>query len=91
MNAFHHLYNGDMRGLHTINKAIVTLLPKKSGAVDIRDFRPVSLVHGVIKIFNKALDNRLTPELPSLVGKHQSAFVKGRSIHDNFMLVQCTA
>ncbi|XP_073353955.1 uncharacterized protein [Aegilops tauschii subsp. strangulata] len=45
MNAFNHLYNGDTRGLPAINKAIVALLPKKSGAVDIRDFRPVSL-HG---------------------------------------------
>lgn len=61
------------------------------GAVDIKDFRPVSLVHGAIKIFDKVLATRLEPELPKLVGTHQSALVKGRSLHDNFMLVQCTA
>ena len=64
-----------MRGLHAINKAIVALLPKKDGVVDIRDFRPVSLVHSVIKIFDKTLATRLAADLPSIVGKHQSAFV----------------
>lgn len=87
MSAMDCFYRGDMRGLPAINKAIVSLLPKKDGAVDIRDFRPVSLVHGAIKIFDKALLNRLALDLPALVGTHQSAFVKGRSIHDNFMLV----
>lgn len=91
MQAFEAFYQADMRGLTVLNKAIVTLLPKKEGAVDIKDFRPVSLVHGAIKIFDKVLASRLAAELPFLVGNHQSAFVKGRSIHDNFMLVQCTA
>lgn len=91
MRALDCFYRGDMRGLPAINKAIVSLLPKMEGALDIKDFRPVSLVHGAIKIFVKVLTNRLAMELPGLIGKHQSAFVKGRSIHDNFMLVQCTA
>lgn len=91
MRALHTFHHGDMRGLHAINKAIVALLPKKDGAVDMRDFRPVSLVHGAIKIFDKTLASRLAVDLPFIVGKHQSAFVRGRSIHDNFMLVQCTA
>ena len=59
--------------------------------MDIKDFRPVSLVHGAIKLFDKVLAIRLADDLPRLVGMHHSAFVKGRSLHDNFMLVQCTA
>jgi hypothetical protein len=35
--------------------------------------------------------NRLAPLLPQLVGPHQSAFVRGRCLHDNFMMVQGTA
>lgn len=77
MSAFDYFFRGDMRGLPAINKAIVSLLPKVDGAVDVKDFRPVSLVHGAIKIFDKALSNRVAVELPNLVGKHQSAFVKG--------------
>lgn len=80
-----------MRGLPSINKAMVTLLPIVDGALDIKDFRPVSLVHGAIKNFDKVLACRVAEDLPALVGNHQSAFVKGRSIHDNFMLVQCMA
>ena len=91
MRALQAFYEGDMRGLPAINKAIVTLLSKKDGAVDVKDFRLVSMEHGIIKIIDKILEARLAVELPALVGKHQSAFVKGRSIHDNFMLVQCTA
>ena len=90
MRALDQLYEGDVRSMAEINKALVTLLPKKAGGVDVRDFRPVSLVCGPIKIFDKILASRLAEELPGLVGNHQSAFVKGRSIHDNFMLVQCT-
>ena len=80
-----------MCGLHVINRATVTLLPKKPGAVDIRDFRPVSMNHGAIKIFDKILAMRLADDLPHLIRNHQSAFVRGRTLHDNFMLVQGTA
>ena len=74
-----------------INKALVTLLPKKADAMDIKEYRPVSLISGPIKIFDKVLAIRLAEDLPKLIGQHQSAFIKGRSLHDNFMLVQCTA
>jgi hypothetical protein len=36
------------------------------------------------------MTNRLTPFLDSLVATTQSAFIKGRYIHDNFILVQQT-
>lgn len=91
MWALEHFFRGDMHGLPSINKAIVSLLPKKMGAVELKDYRPVSLIHGAIKIFEKVLATRLAAELPHLVGNHQSAFVNGQSLHDNFMLVQCTA
>jgi hypothetical protein len=34
--------------------------------------------------------NRLAPHLNSMVATNQSAFIRGRCIHDNFMLVQQT-
>ncbi|KAM0909610.1 hypothetical protein ACQ4PT_014711 [Festuca glaucescens] len=36
------------------------------------------------------LANRLAPRLSELVAENQSGFVKGRSIHDNFKMVQLT-
>ena len=91
MRAMNSFYKGDMRGLAAINKSLVSLLPKKEGALEVSDFRPINLVHGAIKIFEKVLACRLVEDLPKLVGNHQSAFVKGRSLHDNFMLVQSMA
>jgi hypothetical protein len=41
-------------------------------------------------IFAKLLANRLAPHLNSLVSNCQSAFIKKRSIHDNFLCVQAT-
>lgn len=45
----------------------------------------------MVKIFAKVLANRVAPELLALVGLHQSAFVRGRVLLDNFMLMQGTA
>lgn len=71
MRAVSAFSNGDMRGLASVNKALVTvLLPKRDGAVELRDFRPVSLIHGVQRIIVQALANRLVPVLPGLVGTH---------------------
>lgn len=91
MRALQHFHREDMRGMAATNKALVSLLPKKAGAVDIKDYRPVSLISGPINFFDKILAARLAEEVPKLIGIHQSAFVRGRSLHDNFMLVQCTA
>lgn len=91
MRAFTCFHKGDVRGMAAINKSLVSLLPKKDGAVEVGDFRPINLVHGAINFFEKVLSTRLVVDLPKLVGNHQSAFVRGRSLHDNFMLVQGTA
>jgi hypothetical protein len=52
------------------------------------DYRPISLIHNLSKIWSKLLANRLAPFLPDLVSNCQSAFVKKRSIHDNFLYIQ---
>ncbi|XP_073367720.1 uncharacterized protein [Aegilops tauschii subsp. strangulata] len=91
MRALEEFHGGNMQGLHAINKATVSLLPKKIRAIDIKDYSPVSLNHSAVKIFDKILATRLADDLPQLVGNHQNAFVRGRSLHDNFMLVQGTA
>ena len=71
-----------------LNSAFITRLPKKVDAVEIKIFRPISLIHSFAKLVTKLMANRLAPLLPSLVSANQSAFVRGRRIHDNFMLVQ---
>jgi hypothetical protein len=73
---------------HLLNTANIVLLPKKEMAESIRDYRPISLVHSIAKIFSKILVSRLPPHLAEMVSSSQSTFVKKRSIHDNFVLVQ---
>jgi hypothetical protein len=91
MAAFNSLSPLDCRGFGAVNSALITLLPKKPGAEEVQDFRPISLIHGVAKWVAKVIANRLAPLLPQLVGAHQSAFVRGRCLHDNSMMVQGTA
>jgi hypothetical protein len=76
--------------MRRLNNALIVLLPKKEGAMDVKDFRPISLRHSFRKLFSKLLATRLAPRLSELIAANQSAFVKGRSIHDNFKMVQLT-
>jgi mannosylglycoprotein endo-beta-mannosidase len=91
MAAFNSLSHLDAHGFGAVNSALITLLPKKPGAEEVRDFRPISLIHSVAKWVAKVISNRLSPLLPGMVGAHQSAFVHGRCLHNNFMMVQGTA
>ncbi|WVZ70124.1 LOW QUALITY PROTEIN: hypothetical protein U9M48_018818 [Paspalum notatum var. saurae] len=77
---------GDISKLHLLNSAYITLLPKTADAFKVKDYRPISLVHSFAKLVTKILANCLAPHLKEL-----SAFVKGRCILDNFILVQQTA
>jgi mannosylglycoprotein endo-beta-mannosidase len=74
-----------------LNMAFITLLPKKEGAVDMKDFRPISLVHSFAKLIAKLGALHLSPRMPELVDCAQSAFIRGRCIHDNFVLVRQSA
>jgi len=88
INSLFHL--NSQQGLEFLNSANIVLLPKKTEALKITDYRPISLMHNFSKIFAKLIANRLAPHLNSLVSNCQSAFIKKRSIHDNFLCVQAT-
>jgi hypothetical protein len=81
---------GDVSRLY-LNSAYITLVPKTTEALEVKDYRSISLVHSFVKIITKLLASRLAEKLPSLVSQCQSAFVNGRCIHDNFILVQQAA
>jgi len=85
------VHRGNFRNLNLLNTELLTLLPKKEDAVQVKDFRPISLIHSFAKLVTKLIANRLARKLSGMVATNQSAFVKGRCIHDNFILVQQTA
>ena len=60
------------------------MIPKKENAVQVGDFRPISVMNAIPKLISKLLANRLRGHLPNLISSNQTAFVQGRQITDNF-------
>ncbi|KAG6424932.1 hypothetical protein SASPL_115355 [Salvia splendens] len=69
-----------------INHTWVTLIPKVDGAIDIKDFRPISMIGSIYKIIAKILAKRIANVLPELISETQSAFVKNRQILDGALI-----
>lgn len=70
------------------NCTALTLIPKLASPISIRDYRPIACCNVVYKCVTKVLANRMQLVLPSIISPCQSAFVKGRSIMDNILLMQ---
>jgi hypothetical protein len=59
-----------------LNTSLIALIPKQQGADALQDYRPISLINSVVKIFSKILASCLAPKLDNMIGPSQSAFVK---------------
>ena len=70
----------------SLNASFLSLIPKKANAVNIKDFRPISLVGSVYKLLSKVLANRLRVVLDSLISGTQNSFVDGRQILDSVLI-----
>ncbi|WVZ63220.1 hypothetical protein U9M48_012865 [Paspalum notatum var. saurae] len=88
MLALAAIHGGHVSRFRLLNTAFITLLLKKVDAIQVKEFRPISLIHIIAKLVTKVLANRLAPLLPALVPANRSVFVRGRNIHDNFLFVQ---
>ena len=67
-----HEHNSFVRSL---NNTFLVLIPKKSGAEDLSDFRPISLLGGLYKLLAKVLVNRLKKVIGKVVSIAQNAFL----------------
>jgi hypothetical protein len=65
-----------------LNFGILSLIPKVAGADDIRQFRPIALINVIFKLVSKAYATRLSPIAHRVISPTQSAFIKGRLIHE---------
>ena len=72
--------------LKEFNHTNIALIPKIDNPHLVHYFRPISLINFNYIIISKILSNRFKPILHKIISPTQSAFLKGRSIHDNTIL-----
>ena len=68
--------------LKSLNATFLVLIPKKGGAEELGDFRPISLLGGLYKLLAKVLANRIKNVIGGVISSDQNAFVSGRQILD---------
>jgi hypothetical protein len=68
-----------------LNYGVITLIPKIVEATDIRQFRPITVINVILRIFSKVCASRLAPLMERLTHPGQFAFLKGRFIHDGIL------
>ena len=71
-----------------VNSSLIVLIPKSQNPTSFNNFRPISLCNVVYKIISKILVAKLSPLLHKLISPHQSAFLQGRWIIENQVIVQ---
>jgi hypothetical protein len=69
-------------------KVVLTLLHKSGEREDIRNWRPLTLLHSDYKIIANILAERLTVVWPKLLNSDKKGFVKGRIISEANRLIQ---
>nr|GEY93480.1 putative RNA-directed DNA polymerase, eukaryota, reverse transcriptase zinc-binding domain protein [Tanacetum cinerariifolium] len=70
-----------------VNFAIITLIPKVSNPLFIKDYRPISLIGLHYKIVAKIISNRLSKVVDSIISPEQSAFISGQQILDGPLIL----
>jgi hypothetical protein len=59
---------------HNFRSASIRLIPKKGEGTDIKNWRPISLLSNVYKIFSRVLNNRLAKYTNRICSRAQKGF-----------------
>jgi hypothetical protein len=68
-----------------LNFGIISLIPKVKGADSIKQFRPIALINVIFKFVAKPYAIRLAPLAHRTIDRGQSAFIKGRCLHEGVL------
>lgn len=74
------------RLLKDLNTTAIALIPKKSEACKLGDYRTISCCNIFYKVISKIIANQLKPILQECVSPNQASFLKGRSLGENVLL-----
>lgn len=69
------------------NRTLISLILKVPHPKRLDQYRPIGLCNFIYKIISEVLANRLKIWLLGLISTKQSAFVTGRQIQDNILVV----
>ncbi len=76
------LQSGSLAPSHI--ESIITLLPKEGkDTEDIKNWRPITLSNCDSKIITKAMSNKMSKILETIIDPSQTAYIPGRSVSDN--------
>lgn len=64
------------------------LISNGPNPIDLTMFHPISLCNVALKIVTKVITERLKDLMPRLIEKGQTRFIKGRTTHDNIIILQ---
>ena len=65
-------------------RGLITLIPKKlANILELKSWRPLTLLNLDFKLLAKSMATRINTVLPLLIGEQQTGFMKGRNIQDN--------
>jgi hypothetical protein len=85
IDLFSDFHRGNL-DLFRLNFAMLTLIPKVENAVDMKNFRPISLLNCSFEIFGKLITCRLEKICQEITAKEQSAFIRGRYILESVLV-----
>lgn len=71
-----------------IARSNLVLIPKHESAARVGEYRPISICNLIYKLISKLISTRLKPFISGCISQAQTAFVPGREISENIVLLR---
>lgn len=71
-----------------IAQSNLILIPKVEAPLRVSDYRPISVCNLLYKVISKLLARRMQPLMADLIANTQTAFIPGREISENVILLR---